>query len=534
MSKQQTLALAAKLFDAQQGRDDGEMVVIRSGSAYMRVKSFNAGKRAEALKNCHRKPRAKAELRSYPKFTPGMSTAEYVISYGAMNKHGVLPGMSLNTEPCALYENGALDFDVIEESIEDEAANQKPLVVKSGALDFFPVEEQIEEMPPVSPQIDAMTDDELIEALGVEVPEVQAVAEVAETDDAWLDVLTSSVDSIGSMDEGDFSRMMDIFTDCNHHSEALMMRCLRAGRVDLAAAVAHLVRFQKSEDYQGLNGVQCEASAAVSAMLAGEPTDNISGEAVAILESWGLVMRKPQASPAFVALMAQAREAKRISRRAIAQAIASSLREVDDVYILRAGLGLLAQEKARNAARSAAEASRKAQESAAQDGEIVRMVAEFPDLEECPGHGGVGAAKNIRRVLKKKFPGVKFSVKSDYSSCNIKWQDGPTDAAVSEAVAPFDIGYSDSMTDYFTTVATKFSETFGGVQYLFTKRELGAETIKASIKAIYGDNGPTYEEWQAGRAWRQVANHGNYGPNAYGGDWDWLSQVRRHANGLDY
>lgn len=512
MSKQQSLDLAAQLFDAQQGRDDGEMVVIRSGSAYMRVKSFNAGKRAEALKNCHRKPRAKAELRSFPKFTPGMSTAEYVISYGAMNKHGVLPGMSLNTEPCALYENGALDFDVIEESIEDEAANQTPIVVKSGALDFFPVEEQIEEMPPVSPQIDAMTDDELIEALGVEVPEVQAVAEVAETDDAWLDVLTSSVDSIGSMDEGAFSRMMDVFTDCNHHSEALMMRCLRAGRVDLAAAVAHLVRFQKSEDYQGLNGVQCEANAAVSAMLAGEPTDNISGEAIAILESWGLVMRKPQASPVvvsppcggiapaspeYVALRSAARTARRVALAAIAKARQSSAGTATATHEPSYDWGYLIPAEGRHS-------------------------------------GGVHAAKNIRLVLKKKFPGVKFSVKSDYSSCNIKWQDGPTDAAVSEAVAPFDIGYSDSMTDYFTTVATKFSETFGGVQYLFTKRELGAETIKASIKAIYGDNGPTYEEWQAGRAWRRVANHGNYGPNAYGSDWDWLSQVRRHANGLDY
>lgn len=148
--------------------------------------------------------------------------------------------------------------------------------------------------------------------------------------------------------------------------------------------------------------------------------------------------------------------------------------------------------------------------------------------------GGVHAAKNIRLVLKKKFPGVKFSVKSDYSRCSVKWTDGPTDAAVSEALAPFDIGASDSQSDYFYTVATRFSDTYGGVQYLFTSRELSAATIQASIAAIFGDSGPTPEEWKAGRAWSQVSGHGIYSSCAMMGEWEWLAMVRRHANGLDY
>lgn len=352
MSKQQSLDLAAQLIDAQQGRDDGEMVTVTSGRASMTVKAFRAGDIADKLRKM-RAPRRGgsrvADERIFPEFHLGMSTAEYVGLYAAINSRAgrasdgskcISPGAlpydlaSLNTAPCTLYENGALDFDVIEETMAEKVA---PVAAV-----------------PASPEYVAMR---------------------------------------------------------------------TAARAARRAALA---------------AINTARVSSAQAMQAPEAPDDV---------------------------------------------------EDDYSYLIPT------------------------------DG---------------THRGGVHAAKNIRLVLKRKFPGVKFSVKSDYSSCNIKWQDGPTDAAVSEAVAPFDIGYSDSMTDYFTTVATKFSETYGGVQYLFTKRELGAETIKASIKAIYGDNGPTYEEWQAGRAWRQVANHGNYGPNAYGSDWDWLSQVRRHANGLDY
>ena len=378
MSKAITLDLFAKLEAAPAYNTT---VTVRSGRAMLKINTKNLAVRARALKNCHRKQAQKAVLRSYPKFTPGMSTAEYVAKFASANfgAADVLPfDLSQYTEPCALYENGALDFDVIEEQIEESAA-------------------------------------------------VQEVAEVITQE---------------------------------------------------AAPEIH----------------------------------------------------KPQASPAFAALIRAAREAKRIARQAVAQAIASSLREVDDAYILRAGLGLLAQEKARNAQREAEEASRKAAESAAQDGEISRMLAEFPDLEECPGHGGVGAAKNIRRVLKRKFQGVKFKVTSDYSSVNVRWVDGPTDAAVCEALAPFDIGHSDSQSDYFYTERTRFSEKFGGVQYLFTRRELSDSAVTASIRAIFGTDGPTLAEWQRGTAWAQVECKGSYRDAKMWDQYGWLSMVRRHAD----
>ncbi len=142
MTKQLNLDLAAALEDAQQGRDDGEMLIVRAGSAYMKVKAFNAGKHAASLRKI-RAPRQRGELRTYPKFTRGMSTAEYVAKFAALNTNAeamknnrmpayVLPFGHLNTAPCALYENGARDFDVIEEIDADDAQSVAAPEVQSA------------------------------------------------------------------------------------------------------------------------------------------------------------------------------------------------------------------------------------------------------------------------------------------------------------------------------------------------------------------------------------------------------------------
>ena len=184
MSKAITLDLFAKLEAAPAYNTT---VTVRSGRAMLKINTKNLAARARSLKNCHRKQAQKAVLRSYPKFTPGMSTAEYVAKFASANfgAADVLPFASLNTEPCALYENGALDFDVIEE--------------------------QIDEMPPVALQIDA-------------------IPESAEGAAPWADVLASTVESIGAMEEGAFLLMVEAFEDINYHSESLIVRCLRAGR----------------------------------------------------------------------------------------------------------------------------------------------------------------------------------------------------------------------------------------------------------------------------------------------------------------
>lgn len=59
-------------------------------------------------------------------------------------------------------------------------------------------------------------------------------------------------------------------------------------------------------------------------------------------------------------------------------------------------------------------------------------------------------AKLVRGVLKQKFPGVKFSVRTENGGAgciNIKWTDGPTDKLVDTAIGAFKNGGFDGMID---------------------------------------------------------------------------------------
>jgi Large polyvalent protein associated domain 29 len=57
-------------------------------------------------------------------------------------------------------------------------------------------------------------------------------------------------------------------------------------------------------------------------------------------------------------------------------------------------------------------------------------------------------AKAVRVELKKSFPGVKFSVRSA-SSVYVQWTDGPAAQDVRDAVAKFELGNFDGMTDSY-------------------------------------------------------------------------------------
>lgn len=428
MSKAQTLDLFSQLEAAP---TYNSTVTVRSGRAMLKINTKNLAARARSLKNCHRKQAQKAVLRSYPKFTPGMSTAEYVVKFAAANgvAANLLPFASLNTEPCALYENGALDFDVIEEQIEESAA----------------------------------------------VQEVAAIPESTEGAAPLADVLASSVESIGAMEEG-----------------ALLLIQVFPTR---AAAMQEGERIGGSYTVEPINGAGRFGPHRL--VIQRKLADTIDGRAAGTQDKVANAMAPApaetgQVSPAFAALIRAAREAKRIARQAIAQASASSAQSVQD------------------------------------DSDV----NPYPYLQPISDthSGGVAAAKNIRLVLKNQFPGVKFKVTSDYSSVNVRWIDGPVTGAVDDALAPFDIGRSDSQSDYFYTERTRFSEKFGGVQYLFTHRELSESKITASIHAVFGEDGPTFAEWEAGTPWAQVARKGSYRDAQMWGQYEWLAMVRRHAN----
>ncbi len=493
MTKQLNLDLAAALEDAQQGRDDGEMLIVRAGSAYMKVKAFNAGKHAAALRKI-RAPRQRGELRTYPKFTRGMSTAEYVAKFAALNTNAeamknnrmpayVLPFGHLNTAPCALYENGARDFDVIEEIDADDAQSVAAPEVQSAPA------------AAVDSLYNPGTPDPKNSAA---LPELDGFkpGDVVDVDGRTIGRSTIELVFLRKLAGFDAEPMARIV---GASGKRLDVQLFQLTRVEAPAAPAEVQapHVAASTEVSPPCGDIAPAAQDVAESKAAAPVEIEAADGAAAPEATPPCEGIAPASPEYVALRKDARVARRAALAAIDTARVSS-----------------------------AQALR----------ELTADDADYSYLIPTDGthRGGVHAAKNIRLVLKKKFPGVKFKVTSDYSRCSVKWTDGPTDAAVCEALAPFDIGASDSQSDYFYTVATRFSDTYGGVQYLFTSRELGAATIQASIAAIFGDSGPTPEEWKAGRAWSQVSGHGIYSSCAMMDEWEWLAMVRRHANGLDY
>ncbi|WP_372997545.1 LPD29 domain-containing protein [Marinobacter sp.] len=126
--------------------------------------------------------------------------------------------------------------------------------------------------------------------------------------------------------------------------------------------------------------------------------------------------------------------------------------------------------------REAEEAREAARNAFAKRVEEYRNFEEFSHYEQSPTTGHFDrtklAAKNIRKLLKKEFPGVKFSVrKESYGSIWISWSqedDGQTvnQKAVHDAVAPFKTGVYHLHEDYHSSEESPFNIVFGGVDYI--------------------------------------------------------------------
>ena len=96
-----------------------------------------------ATKRRHKAP----DPRSFPTYSPGMSTAEYVARYECANAaRSRLTGETpdgqnqgsfwapLNTAPAALYEGGALDFEAVAEVVADTPASVQPAAPAAATL----------------------------------------------------------------------------------------------------------------------------------------------------------------------------------------------------------------------------------------------------------------------------------------------------------------------------------------------------------------------------------------------------------------
>lgn len=138
-----------------------------------------------------------------------------------------------------------------------------------------------------------------------------------------------------------------------------------------------------------------------------------------------------------------------------------------------------------------------------------------------PGQSCVIAAKNIRVELKKAFPKVKFSVKSESfaggNAIRVNWEDGPTSAQVEEITSKYKAGTFDGMTDCYNYQFSYWSEAFGNAKYITTSRTVSDELVERALTAlkakygtIDGEACPTVTDYRNGSLygspWQRLVN----------------------------
>lgn len=138
----------------------------------------------------------------------------------------------------------------------------------------------------------------------------------------------------------------------------------------------------------------------------------------------------------------------------------------------------------------------------------LKVDPKFSHLEQrgegCPA----AAVKNIRKDLKKHFPGVKFSVRQSrgYSSVTVAWTDGPTAAQVEEVTGRYKAGHFDGMADCYEFSRSPFGEVFGSIQYINVSRTNSDELTSYAIAEAFrrfgadlvGVEVPSVEDYRRG------------------------------------
>ena len=125
-------------------------------------------------------------------------------------------------------------------------------------------------------------------------------------------------------------------------------------------------------------------------------------------------------------------------------------------------------------------------------------------------YSGKLAAKNIRAALRQTFKGVKFSVRVEsYGSVGVRWEDGPTAAAIEEVTGKYQAGSFNGMEDIYEYEPSAWNEIFGGAKFLSVNRSYSVELIEKAITETFRQDAdtmkgvvvPTVEDYVEGRLW---------------------------------
>ncbi len=96
--------------------------------------------------------------------------------------------------------------------------------------------------------------------------------------------------------------------------------------------------------------------------------------------------------------------------------------------------------------------------------------------------------RTVKAELKKAFPHIKFSVKSDYDSVRVSWTNGVTVAMVEEITNKYEMGSFDGMRDCYEF--TNYRNDIDQVKYVFLSRDISEDIYEAKFteyKKYYHD-----------------------------------------------
>ena len=110
----------------------------------------------------------------------------------------------------------------------------------------------------------------------------------------------------------------------------------------------------------------------------------------------------------------------------------------------------------------------------------------------------VVVSSNIRLLLNKHFPTVKFSVKkTSYNSVSVRWEDGPRCEQVEEITSKLKSGYFNSMEDVYEYSESPFNAVYGGVNYVTLDRHYSDELIEKALtecRETFGNEVPVWAD----------------------------------------
>lgn len=113
-------------------------------------------------------------------------------------------------------------------------------------------------------------------------------------------------------------------------------------------------------------------------------------------------------------------------------------------------------------------------------------------------YGSADASKNLKTELSKAFPGIKFSVRSDHNSINVRWVDGPSSKQVKEISDKYQNGDFNGMEDIHEYDHSAFGEAvdivLGRAKYVFEYREFSDALIQKAIDRVAAEYSRTAQD----------------------------------------